>query len=78
MNAGVVDTGGRFAPSGNDTVDQLVAGVIDSSDAPRAANIFANFRKTRNGAILESSEARRKMLHEKTFGKKSRDTVPLT
>jgi hypothetical protein len=46
----VVDTGGKFAGSVNDAGDQLVAGVIDSSDARRAANIFANFRKTRNGA----------------------------
>jgi len=40
VTTGVVDTGGKFAATINDSSGQLAVGVIDTGGAPRAANIF--------------------------------------
>ncbi len=65
VNAGVVDAGGRFAPSGNDTGDQLVAGVIDNG-APRAENIFANFQKNSKRCNWDHQRPRGRCFMKKT------------
>jgi hypothetical protein len=49
---GVVGTGDKFLASNNDTGDavykseiKFVAGIVDTGDGPKVANILANFRK---------------------------------
>ncbi len=45
LAAGVVDTGGNFAPGVVDTGGKFATGVVDTGGAPLLANISANFRK---------------------------------
>jgi hypothetical protein len=66
--AGVVDTGGKFA-----TV------VVDTGGAPWLAIIFSNFKKIwHDPNVIFRGLGGGEVIHQKTWSKKSRDTVPLS
>jgi hypothetical protein len=44
FTAGVIDTGGQFATSGDDISGKFATIVTDTGGAPLLANIFSNFR----------------------------------
>ncbi len=70
---GVVDTGGKFATSINDsssTGAKFTDSVIDT--------LAYEFLKKFEMALRLFSGARGKMIHKKTLSKKSLDTVPLS
>jgi hypothetical protein len=56
---------------------QVATSVVDTCDAPLITNIFANFGILMKWVLIGLLGARAKMIHEKTFSQKSRDTVPL-
>jgi hypothetical protein len=57
---------------------KFAAGVIDTVGAHWLANLSADFWKNLKRPLVLFSGAWGKMIHEKTWSKKSRDTVPLT
>jgi hypothetical protein len=75
----IVDTGGKFAAGDVDTGGKFATSVIDTGGAPWLANIFREkFSNKFKMILVLFSGAWWKMIHEKIWSKKSRDTVPLS
>jgi hypothetical protein len=76
--ASVVDTSGSFATVVIDTSGKFATGVVDVSGALWLANISRNFRNKFEMTQKLFWRVWGKVIHKKTWSKKSRDTVHFT
>jgi hypothetical protein len=54
----------------------FATGIVDTDGAPSLANFFRESSKKFETVLMGSSGAGGNLIHEKTRGKESRDTVP--